>query len=122
MEPFESLHVWHDARRLTKLIYQATRRPQFRSDRALAVQLNRAVISVMSNIAEGYERGGDREFRRFLLIAKGSCGEIRSQLYAAEDLGYLEHDESARLRTHAAAISRKLSSLTLRLSPSISTS
>jgi len=120
MEPFETLRVWHDARSLTQLIYQTTRRPQFRSDRALALQLNRAAISVMSNITEGYERGGDKEFRRFLLIAKGSCGEIRSQLYAAEDLGYLAHDESARLRTHAAAISRKLSSLALRPSPSIS--
>ena len=122
MEPFETLHVWHDARTLTKLIYQATRGSKFRSDRALTVQLNRAAISVMSNIAEGRERGGDKEFRRFLMIAKGSCGEIRSQLYAAEDLGYLDHDESARLRTYAAGISRKLHALALSLALSLPSS
>jgi four helix bundle protein len=118
MEPFEGLRVWHDARMLTRQIYEATNSKQFKKDRSLAVQLRRAAISVMSNIAEGRERVGEREFRRFLLIAKGSCGEVRSQLYAAEDLGYLNATECGRLRAHAALISRKLQTLSSRLEAS----
>jgi four helix bundle protein len=119
METFEALRVWHDARSLTLRIYEATNDQRFRSDRSLAMQLRRAAISVMSNIAEGKERCGNKEFRHFLFIAKASCGEVRSQLYAAEDLGYLNQHEGAGLRAQAASLSRKLHALAtaLRKSP-----
>lgn len=121
MRPFETLHVWHDARALTKCIYQSTRRLPFKTDKSLAGQLQRAAISVMSNIAEGCERGGTKQFRHFVQVAKGSCGEIRAQLYAAEDLGYLTQDESMRLRAKAASISRRLTTLASRLQSSPNT-
>jgi 23S rRNA-intervening sequence protein len=62
---FESLRVWHEARRLTARVYEATRRREFAADAALRNQIRRAMVSVMSNIAEGYERGGRKEFLRF---------------------------------------------------------
>lgn len=80
---FETLRVWHDARALVRLIFLATRSGGFASDFSFRDQIRRAALSVMSNIAEGHERGGLREFVHFLAIAKGSCGEVRSQLYAA---------------------------------------
>jgi four helix bundle protein len=108
---FESLRVWHDARRLTVEIYRITQREMFGADRALRDQIRRAAISVMSNIAEGYERDGLREFLHFLRIAKGSAGEVRSQLYTAEDLGYLSPEDARRLRQQAAVISREIAAL-----------
>ncbi len=81
------------------------------SDYALRDRLRRCSVSVMSNIAEGHERGGNREFRRFLRIAKGSCGELRSQLYTAEDVGYLEHSLAAQLRTTTLRFSRAIEAL-----------
>jgi four helix bundle protein len=109
--PFESLRVWHDSRRLTFEVYQITRAKSFVGDRALRDQMRRAAISVMSNIAEGYERDGSKEFVHFLRIAKGSAGEIRCQLYAAEDLGYLPASTANTLRQHAAVVSREIASL-----------
>jgi four helix bundle protein len=109
--PFESLRVWHDSRRLTFEIYQITGAKSFAGDRALRDQLRRAAISVMSNIAEGYERDGSKEFVHFLRIAKGSAGEIRCQLYAAEDLGYLAASTASALRQQAAVVSREIASL-----------
>jgi four helix bundle protein len=109
--PFESLRVWHDARRLTVLIYQSTQAKVFVGDRGLREQIRRAAISVMSNIAEGYERDGKREFLQFLRIAKGSAGEVRSQLYAAEDLGYLPATTANELRQQAAIVSRQIAAL-----------
>jgi four helix bundle protein len=111
MEVFESLRVGQDARRLTLEIYRITLSGDFGIDRALRDQLRRASITVMSNIAEVSERGGAREFLHFLRIAKGSAGEVRSQLYAAEDLGYLARTEAVALRHQAAVISRRIRSL-----------
>jgi four helix bundle protein len=108
---FESLRVWHDARRLTAHIYLITRDGTFGHDYGLRDQIRRAAVSVMSNIAEGHERGGTKEFLRFLSIAKGSCGEVRSQLYAAEDVGYIEAPLAAELRGRAAELSRKIQAL-----------
>jgi len=110
-EVFESLRVWHDARRLTVEIYRITRAESFSVDRALRDQVRRSAISVMSNIAEGCERGGQREFLNFLRIAKGSAGEVRSQLYAAEDLGYLPPGDANALRQQAAGVCRQIVSL-----------
>jgi four helix bundle protein len=105
---FESLRIWHDARRLTIKIYEVTRSSAFAQDFALRDQIRRAMLSVMSNIAEGYERGGKKEFLHFLRIAKGSAGEVRSQLYAAQDVGYLKPEVAGELRRHAASLARQI--------------
>jgi four helix bundle protein len=105
---FESLRVWHDARDLVSRIYSLTRASSFASDFALRDQIRRAALSVMSNIAEGHERSGTREFVHFLSIAKSSCGEVRSQLYVAEDVG---PNDAAELRGAAANLSRKIQAL-----------
>jgi len=80
---FEDLEIWKLARYLTGQIYQLTRNGNFVKDYSLCNQIQRASVSVMSNIAEGYERGGNQEFIQYLAIAKGSCGEVRCQLYIA---------------------------------------
>jgi four helix bundle protein len=74
---------------LAREIYQLTRDPRFSKDFGLSTQIRRAAISVMSNIAEGFERGGNQELIQFLYVAKGSCGEVRSQLYVAADQSYV---------------------------------
>lgn len=94
---FEDLEVWKEARRLTHEIYELTKRENFCKDFALCGQIQRAAISIMSNIAEGFERGGNQEFSQFLYIAKGSCGEVRSQIYLGVDQGYLGQEKSERL-------------------------
>ena len=73
---FEELEIWKDSRALTRGIYQLTRDPKFSKDFGLRDQIRRASVSMMSNIAEGFERGGNQEFIQFLYVAKGSCGEI----------------------------------------------
>ncbi len=85
---FEDLEIWKEARHLTQEIYQLTRDPKFSKDFGLSSQIQRAAVSIMSNIGEGFERGGNQEFIQFLYIAKGSCGEVRSQLYVAVDQSY----------------------------------
>ena len=86
---FEDLEIWKDARALTREIYQLTRDSKFSKDFALRDQIRRAAISIMSNIAEGFERAGNQEFIQFLYVAKASCGEVRSQLYVALDQSYV---------------------------------
>ena len=90
---FEDLEVWKEARRLTHQIYQATEDSRFSKDFGLRDQIRRASVSVMSNIAEGFERGGNQEFIQFLYIAKGSCGEARSQLCVALDQKYVSQEQ-----------------------------
>jgi four helix bundle protein len=109
--PFESLRVWHHARGLTREIYGITKGRAFAGDRSLRDQLRRASISVMSNIAEGCERGAGKDSLHFLRIAKGSAGEVRCQLYAAEDLGYLKPEQAGPLRQEAASVSRQIAAL-----------
>jgi len=87
---FEDLEIWQAARRLAQEIYTCSRSPKFSKDFALRDQMQRAAVSVMSNIAEGFERGGNQEFVQFLYIAKGSCGEVQSQLYVALDQDYVD--------------------------------
>jgi four helix bundle protein len=106
--PFEKMRVWHDARRLTARIYHATSGASFLKDSALRNQIRRAAISVMSNIAEGKERGTPRELAQFMRIAKGSAGEVRSQLYIAEDAGYLDQETARALRRYSASIARQI--------------
>jgi four helix bundle protein len=111
IERFEDIEAWKKARRLTKLIYDASGVGKFGADYALKDQIRRAAISTMSNIAEGFERGGDQEFLHYLAIAKGSCGEVRSQLYVALDQGYLNEEGFRRLAGEAETISRLIAGL-----------
>ena len=85
---FEDLRVFLEARSLTEQIWITRSRP-FCSDKVLISQLRRASLSILSNIAEGFERGSRAEFGRFLKIAKGSCGEVRAQVLVAADLNYI---------------------------------
>lgn len=77
---FEGLDVFRESRALTNSIYRITAAPEFSRDFGLRDQIHRAAVSVMSNVAEGFERGGNQEFMQFLYIAKGSCGEVRATL------------------------------------------
>ncbi|MBI4726103.1 four helix bundle protein [candidate division TA06 bacterium] len=86
---FEDINAWQKARELTKSVYMITKESIFYRDQGLREQIRRASISVMSNIAEGFGRGGKREFIQFLSIAKGSVTEIQSHLYVALDMGYI---------------------------------
>jgi four helix bundle protein len=108
-ETFEELHVYQRARELTAAIYRLTRTGEFAVDRGLVDQIRRAATSVMSNIAEGFERGSKTEFIQFLYIAKGSCGEVRAQLQIALDQHYLAEDEYNRLHNLARLTSGMLS-------------
>ena len=90
---FQELIAWQKARVLTAEIYKITSRGHFARDFGLKDQIRRAAVSVMSNIAEGFERARPAEFHQFLSIAKGSCAELRSQLYVALDVGYLEAND-----------------------------
>ena len=97
VQQFEDLEVWKDARRLTRAIYHITQAEKFSKDFALRDQIRRATVSIMSNIAEGFERGGNQEFCQFLYVAKGSCGEVRSQLHIALDQNYISRSELDQL-------------------------
>ena len=108
VENFEDLRIWKDARILVKQVYgdmSGVRDYGFRD------QIQRAGISVMNNIAEGFERHSDTEFARFLNIAKGSAGEVRSMYYAAEDLDYTSREEATNRREFAKSISKGIGSL-----------
>lgn len=87
---FEQIVSWQKARRLNKEIYKVTRDTSFAKDFAFRDQIRRASISISSNIAEGYGRRTEKEFIYFLNVAKASCYEVKSQLYLALDVGYLE--------------------------------
>jgi len=89
LKNFESLDVWAQSRVLTNRVYEMTRLSGFRNEFSLKDQLKRAAVSVMSNIAEGYERNNNKEFVYFLSVAKGSCGEIQSLLYVALDQKFI---------------------------------
>jgi four helix bundle protein len=94
---FEDREIWKEARRLTNEIYSLTSAPKFAKDFSLRGQIQGAATSIMSNIAEGFERAGNQEFAQFLSVAKGSSGEVRSQLYVALDQGYITANESEKL-------------------------
>ena len=108
---FEDLIAWQKARCLARDIHQRASRGEFARDFALKDQIRRAAGSVMSNLAEGFERGRRREFYHFLTIAKGSCAEVRSQLYQALDAGYLGEEEFELLRAAAEELTRVVAGL-----------
>ena len=105
---FENVPVWKDSRLLVRRSYELSRQPGLASDRSFCDQFRRAALSVMNNIAEGYERGSEAELNRFLYIAKGSCGEVRSMLYAAQDLKMLSNDDKAEVHELCLSLSRQL--------------
>jgi four helix bundle protein len=108
VKQFEDLHVWQEARGLVNEVYKVTKQGAFRRDFSLRDQITRAAVSSMSNIAEGFERGSRREFIQFLNVAKGSTGEVRSQLYVALDQEYVDQKMFEKLRDSALAVSRRL--------------
>ena len=108
---FEDLVAWQKSRMLAVAIYKATRRGPFERDFGLSGQMQRAAVSIPSNIAEGFERGTRPEFHRFLSTAKGSCGELRTQLYIAGDIGYLPEEDFSPLLLQATEVSRIIGGL-----------
>jgi four helix bundle protein len=106
---FEDLHMYQRARELTNAIYALSRQRNFSADRVLVDQIRRAAVSVMSNIAEGFEHGTSAEFVQFLYVAKGSCGEVRAQLSIARDQHYIAAEEYAALHDLARRTSGMIS-------------
>jgi len=111
VERFEDLIAWQKARKLVKESYKITNQGAFAKDFGLRDQIRRASVSVMSNIAEGFERGSRAEFHHFLVIAKGSCAEVRSQLYVALDNEYIIEDQFRSLSNLAEETSRIIGGL-----------
>jgi four helix bundle protein len=111
IERFEDLVAWQKARLLTQTIYTLTRGRMFIKDIGLSGQIQRAAVSVMANIAEGFERNRPGEFHQFLSVAKGSCAEVRSHLYAAYDAGYIDKDQLADILSQAEEVGRIIGGL-----------
>ncbi len=105
---FEDLQAWKDAIALADAIYAETRAPAFAKDFGLVDQMRRAAVSVSSNIAEGFERESNQEFVRFLSIAKGSAGELRSQLHVAKHAGHIDDERFAELYALLSETGRRL--------------
>jgi four helix bundle protein len=97
IQRFEDIEAWKEARNLNKLVYEISRKDPFRRDFGLTSQIQRASISVMANIAEGFDRQSDKEFIQYLSIASSSASEIQSHLYAALDLAYIKEEEFRNL-------------------------
>ena len=110
IERFENIESWKMARILVKEIYIVTNNRLFVRDYGLSNQIQRAAVSIMLNIAEGFERHKNKEFIQFLYISKGSSGEVRSQLYTALDLNYITEEEFNSLYSLLISISQKISS------------
>ncbi|MBQ0085924.1 MAG: four helix bundle protein [Prevotella sp.] len=110
---FENLYIWKESRCLINSIYKMMDRCR---DYGFRDQIQRAVVSIMNNIAEGAESGSDAKFINFLNISKGSCGEVRSMLYLCEDLGFCTKEERENLQSQI----RKITSGIVKLSDSLS--
>lgn len=116
----EEIEIWKRGCRLAVNVYNATKVGELEKDWGLKDQLRRSAVSIPSNIAEGYERESDTEFRRFLMIAKGSCGELRTQIYIAEALNYIEKSASRNLINECVEISSMIHSLVSQLEKRLS--
>jgi len=108
---FEDIEAWKKSRELSNEVYSVSKRKPFYKDMGLREQIRRASVSIMSNIAEGFEREGKREFIQFLSIAKGSSGEVRSQLYIALDQEYITNEDFSRIFSLVCEISRMINGL-----------
>ena len=111
IERFEDFIAWQKARKLTAEVYKVTNAGWFAKDFGLKDQVRRAAVSSMSNLAEGFERGRPAEFHQFLSVAKASCAELRSQLYVALDVGYMNSDTFASLMAQATEVGQVLGGL-----------
>ncbi|MCK0144189.1 four helix bundle protein [Arenibacter sp. F26102] len=105
---FEDLDIWKEARSLSCEIIQIVNVTELKGDYKLRDQIKGSSGSVMDNIAEGFERDGNLEFRQFLSVAKGSAGEARSQIYRVYDLGYISEKEMIRLTAEYEKLSRRI--------------
>ena len=108
IKKFEDLKIWQDSRILVGTVYSIMIENK---DYGFRDQIQRASVSIMNNIAEGFERNSDVEFKRFLDIAKASAGEVRSMLYLAEDLNYLTKEKAKGLRESASNLSGAITNL-----------
>lgn len=111
IKSFEDIKSWQKGRILNVEIYKITNKGDFQSDFGLKDQIRRASVSITSNIAEGFERGSRKEFLQFLSYSKGSCGEVKSQLFLALDLGYIQQEEFEKIRNIVIEISSLLHGL-----------
>ena len=112
---FEDLTIFQMARNLCKEVYVITRHSEFKKDTRFVQQIHAAAGSIMDNIAEGYERDGNKEFINFLYIAKGSCGEVRSQLIRASDVGFIDKETATRLYEDSINLSKAISNFMISL-------
>lgn len=108
IERFEDLEIWQDARELCKRVFEITSKKPFCNDYRFRDQIRASAGSIMDNISEGFERGGNREFIQFLSIAKGSCGETRSQSYRAYDFKYIGKEILEELLDRTINLSKKI--------------
>ena len=106
---FEDLPIWQEARAFSKRIFDVSKKGEFAKEYRLCSQIHASSGSIMDNIAEGFERDGNGEFKQYLFIAKGSCGETRSQLYRAYDYGFLDENTFEELKKQSVEISQSIS-------------
>lgn len=108
-QKFEELAIFQMARELCKEVYKITKEKEFSKDSRFVQQIHASSGSVMDNIAEGFEREGNKEFVNFLYIAKGSCGEVRSQIIRASDVGFIDNETATRLYNDCVSLSKAIS-------------
>jgi four helix bundle protein len=108
---FDEIEAWQKARELTKVVYKLSGRGPFAKDFGLRDQIRRASVSIMANIAEGFERGGTGEFVQFLAVAKGSAAEVLSHAYVALDQDFISQEDFDRLVASPAEVGRMLAAL-----------
>ena len=108
VEKFEDLIIWQNSRKLVNEVYAFTKSCK---DYGFNDQIQRAAISIMNNISEGFEIGSDPQFNRYLSHSKGSCGEVRNMIYIAEDLKYLNADKAEHIKNICLEVSRGLQTL-----------
>ena len=106
---YERTEVWNDARKLTKDVFHVTKSKLMKGEYFLQDQMKKSALSILSNIAEGFERDGNKELLQFLSLAKGSAGELRSQLLAGYDMGLVTKEDFQQLHDKVMSISRQLS-------------
>ena len=115
IEKFEDLDIWKEARQLSKIIIDLSKNTELKTDYRLKDQIKGSSGSVMDNIAEGFERDGNLEFRQFLSIAKGSAGETRSQLYRVFDSNYISWEELNSLIDRYIQLSKRIANFIIYL-------